>query len=384
MMNYLYIGYYTDNQTFEKIVNRKINNMSVARQKFEYNIIRGLKEHLKDEIEFVSYVPVDQNLHIAETCVLGDVSIRQFALIKNNLCSFFRQMTRFKRWLLSHNREQLNGLKIIMYALNPLFLIPLLSLRKKYGFQLITICSELPQLRRYGNSMPAKIKRKLFSYLNQKFDKYVLFSKQMAGVVGCNSDNSIVVEGIAPDIECYPQKHKKNIVMYAGGMAKDNNIAKLVECCMEIQEIDEVWICGDGEDAEAVKRAQAKDDRIKFLGRVDNQQVLALERKAKLLVNLRSSSVELTKYSFPSKILEYISSGSLVLSTRLQGIPEEYFDYILGTSEEKNEIIAAIKRCLVMSDEEYIAKCKAAQDFITKQKNYLVQAKKIVDFTDRH
>lgn len=58
-MHYLYVGYYVDDKTFTEILDRKINNMSVARQKFEYNIIRGFHEQLGDDVSFVSYVPTD-------------------------------------------------------------------------------------------------------------------------------------------------------------------------------------------------------------------------------------------------------------------------------------------------------------------------------------
>ena len=40
-MRYLYVGYYVDEVIFNKIVEKKINNMSVARQKFEYNLINS-------------------------------------------------------------------------------------------------------------------------------------------------------------------------------------------------------------------------------------------------------------------------------------------------------------------------------------------------------
>ena len=64
------------------------------------------------------------------------------------------------------------------------------------------------------------------------------------------------------------------------------------------------------------------------MGNLPSEQVFEYEKKAKLLVNLRDPSVELTKYAFPSKILEYMSSGSAVLTTKLEGIPNEYFSFI--------------------------------------------------------
>ena len=362
-----------------KFWNAKINNMSVARQKFEYNIIRGLHEKVANEIEFLSYVPTDGALTIPEYTYINEVKIKHFPVDKTSVLSMLMQMKKFNQWLLEH-KDELKELKIIMYALNPLFLIPLLMARKKYGFKIITICSELPQLRRYGFSVPARIKRKIFTKLNNKFDGYVLFSKHMADRIKCNNiEKYIVLEGIAPDIQNRPQMNKKNIVMYAGGLAKDNNVAKLVDCCCKIKELDELWICGIGEDASYIEQVQKSDARIKYFGRVENRQVLKMERQAKVLVTIRSPKVELTKYSFPSKILEYIASGSLVVSTKLKGIPEEYFDYILETSEEEEEIISVLKQGLLMCEREYQVKCNMAQEYIKSKKNYLIQAEKIIE-----
>ena len=59
-MHYLFVGYYINETIFEKITQNRINNMSVARQKFEYNLIRGLYAQLGSDIDFVSYVPTNR------------------------------------------------------------------------------------------------------------------------------------------------------------------------------------------------------------------------------------------------------------------------------------------------------------------------------------
>ena len=172
--------------------------------------------------------------------------------------------------------------------------------------------------------------------------------------------------------------------MYAGGLAADNNIPFLLECCKDISELDEVWICGTGPDEEKVAELAVADSRIKYFGRLSNAEVLRLEEQAKILVNFRSPDVELTKYSFPSKILEYISAGSLVLSTRLIGIPEEYFSYIVTVDlKNKADIIGMISQLLTMPDDEYIGKCLKAQEFIMTKKNYLYQSKRIIAFVSQ-
>ena len=38
--------------------------------------------------------------------------------------------------------------------------------------------------------------------------------------------------------------------------------------------------------------------------------------------------MEFTKYSFPSKNMEYMVSGTPILTSKLPGMPKEYYDYV--------------------------------------------------------
>lgn len=379
-MHYLFVGYYVNDNIFNQILDRKINNMSVARQKFEYNLIRGLFEKLGKDVDFVSYVPTDQSLVIPEKSIVSGAEVRHIPLQKDNVHSMLHAQKLFEIFLRSFGSERLNGLRVIMYAVNPVFERVLLKYKKKYDIKIVTICSEVPALRRYGSSLTAKIKKRILTYYNEQFDGYIFFSAEMRNVVRYKEKKNIVLEGIAPDVMKKPAKGKKNILMYAGGLAEDNNISLLLECCRDIPLVDEVWICGDGPEKEKITALAKTDSRIKYFGQLENSEVLKLEQQAKILINFRSPDAELTKYSFPSKILEYIASGSMVLSTPLLGIPKEYFDYI-ETADISNQraVVDTITSFLSISEDEYMQKVIAAQNFIAFKKNYKKQCECIID-----
>ena len=379
-MHYLYVGYYVDDKTFTEILDRKINNMSFARQKFEYNIIRGFHEQLGDDVSFVSYVPTDGSLEIPNTSSIEDAIVTHIAIQKSSVGSLVSAYKRFKNYLISMGEEKLKGLRVLMYAVIPPFEQALLTLKKKYGIKIVTICSEVPELRRYGNSLPSWLKKKVLTHYNEQFDGYVLFSGAMKEVVRTENKPCLVMEGIAPDIRSTPKAEKKNIVMYAGGLASDNNIPLLIECCQQVPELDEVWICGVGPDEERIKEMADKDSKVKYFGRVPNEKVLEMESQAKVLVNFRNPNEKLTRYSFPSKILEYIASGSMVMSTRLVGIPEEYFEYVIPVDiTDRSAIIACLVKVFSLQDKEYIDCCLEAQTFVCN-KNYKAQTKRVIEF----
>lgn len=65
-----------------------------------------------------------------------------------------------------------------------------------------------------------------------------------------------------------------------------------------------------------IRKYEKIDNRNKYFRVVPNQAVAEEELKATLLVNLRPSNEEFTKYSFPSKNMEYMVLGTPTLTTR--------------------------------------------------------------------
>ena len=127
----------------------------------------------------------------------------------------------------------------------------------------------------------------------------------------------------------------------------------------------EFWIAGRGKYSDSVKEAEKKYDNIKFFGFVSPQKALELQAEADALICPRLPDGDITRYTFPSKLMEYLSTGKTVITYHLEGIPEEYDEFL--TYPEYNTVEAlcdAINNC-TLNDE--VAQ-KRQIDFInTKQ-----------------
>ncbi len=380
-MKILYLGYYADKDTYNIILNNKINNMSQARQSFEEKILSGLVDLEEVDIEIASYIPSNNMVKLPDSTYFCGRKINYFKIKKKSLFSLVTSCIKYFRYLMARD---IHGSKIIMYAVNPLFMIPLLFLKKKYNLEIITICSEVPKYRRWKKTFLALLKKKIQIYFNSKFDKYILLSKHMVSEIDLKKRPYMVLEGIGAEVIFQEESlsdRKKNIVMYAGGLAKDNNINLLIEACSHLKTLDELWICGVGECEEEVIKSSENNPKIKYFGRVDHQRVLEMQRKAKVLVNLRNPNEILTKYSFPSKIIEYMSSGTITLSTRLEGIPDDYFNYIVSLdSLDVNELKDKLYNIFNLGNDEYLKISRNSQLFIQKEKTAGKQCKRIIDF----
>jgi len=375
----LYIGYYINQKTFDKIVSERINDMSAARQSLEESLLKEMACINGVKVQALSYVPSSAAIDVPEFSIINGLQIHHIPIEKNNMFSCIKAAWNFWRYL---QAQVPKGTSVLMYAVNPVFMIPLSIAKQTKQLTLTTICSEVPAFRRYDQSLPMRIKQFIQTFFNNRFDRYVLLTERMKDVVNVGHKPYMVMEGIASNL---PEKPyigiRRNIVMYAGGLHYDNNLLMLIEACERSKDVEECWICGSGPQEDEIRRLAIKYSKIKYLGRKNHDQVLTLERQAKILVNLRDPSNILTDYSFPSKLIEYLASGAQVVSTNLRGIPQEYFDYVHSFKGQDIEELISIFDNIISETDEYLQeRAKAALEFLRKEKSAEKQTSKIAKF----
>ena len=146
-----------------------------------------------------------------------------------------------------------------------------------------------------------------------------------------------------------------------------------------------MWICGSGDSKEAIEEAARIDPRIKFWGLVDSNTALEMQHKATILVNPRTSEGEYTKYSFPSKTMEYLLAGRSVIINHLPGIPDEYYDYVYTPKDESIEAFAdCISNVLNIDEEEREKRAKAGRDFVIERKNSKIQMQRVIKMIESY
>lgn len=173
----------------------------------------------------------------------------------------------------------------------------------------------------------------------------------------------------------------KEIILYTGTLRHIFGVMNLVEAFSLIQDKNvELWICGSGEAAKEIKQSATLDSRIKFFGLVDSAKAIELQHKATILINPRTSEGEFTKYSFPSKTMEYLLAGKSVIINRLPGIPEEYYNFVFTPKDESVDSLAkCIEDVIRLSPEIRHKKASEGKQFVESQKNALVQTSRILE-----
>ena len=140
-------------------------------------------------------------------------------------------------------------------------------------------------------------------------------------------------------------------------------------------------IYGDGNYQHDLREIASKTNCIEYYGTQPNDVVVKRQLTASLLINPRLTDAEYVKYSFPSKTMECMVSGTPLLTTRLPGMPAEYYDYVYFIDDESEDgMVEAFNKILDKSPEELHSFGTSAKQFIISEKTNIKQAKKFVDF----
>lgn len=168
--------------------------------------------------------------------------------------------------------------------------------------------------------------------------------------------------------------------MYAGLLDARYGVKAMVDGFVLANVPDsELHIYGNGPYVDELQKVTQEHPNVIYHGIAMNDEVVRAETEADLLINPRPTYEEFTKYSFPSKNMEYMASGTPVLTTNLPGMPEEYKQYVYLIEDESAEGIAQVMRRVLSLDLKKRKEMgRKAQCFVLKKKNNIEQSKKVL------
>lgn len=305
-------------------------------------------------------------------------------LINLPVIKMFSKFFRVRKHINKLLRED-NDARVIIYALHSPFLLAAASLRSK----LKKICVVVPDLPEYMTSnsywltrLGKSIDRKIIDFCLKKFDCYVLLSPYMAERLPIKGKKWVQIEGIFESDQTIitAEKDSYKSILYTGNLSYKYGIKELLDAFTRLKDPDyRLWIRGNGEALDDAKEYAKTDNRIVWFDRMSKEELTKLQKSATLLINPTFSTIESTKYFFPSKTMEYLASGTPVLMSKLPCLPDEYDKHVYFIKDQTVEgVKEAIELVLGKSEEELFQKGRNASEFIYKEKNSIMQVKKLV------
>ena len=388
------------NQKEEKYLMQKSKiGLQGATNTYQWNIIKGLDKTLERPVDILNVLPVGtfpkyfndlmlktkkwSHLQNANDLEIGSINVVFLKQIKRTISCKMA----IKKWL-KNNHD--NDKSIIIYSTYLPFLQAIKKLPDDVNITLIV--TDIPEY--YDLDASNSWIKKLLRLINNNFiykslkriDNFVILTEQMKELLSIGKRPYIVIEGLVDSdniITCNNEgaKVNKKIILYTGTLNFKFGIMDLINGFSVIDKTQyELWICGSGEAEKEIINRVKSNSKIKFLGYITKKEIYDLQKKATVLINPRTNYGEYTKYSFPSKTMEYMLSGTPVLMYKLDGIPDEYDPYLyyINGNQPKNFANRIMEIC-EKPQSELDDFGKKARQFVLENKNCMVQAKKIID-----
>ena len=391
----LYLSALSSQRLIDGLYQQNKVDPGFAVQKFNRLLVSGLIENLV-EVTVLSAPPVgrhnsskvlwhrlretEKEITYSYLNFINFSGLRQICLVVE---AFFKTLF----WSIGKKKTES---AVVCDVLNASICVAAIMACKITGIQSLGVMTDMPGLmvrfeREQRLPWRTRIATGIIKWCLNNFKKYVFLTEAM-NVVNERKRPYIVMEGMSDRfMATYKRPFEAKdiqVVMYAGGLHERYGLKKLTEAFMMLpQENFRLKLFGSGPFVEKLKtKYTKKDSRIQYMGVAPNAEVVAAELDASLLVNPRPTHEEFTKYSFPSKNIEYMASGTPLLTTKLPGMPKEYYPYVFLIENESVEGYAkALERVLAQSDEELYVFGEKAKDFVLEKKNSFEQAKRVIE-----
>ncbi len=397
-MKILYVSNLCSEKVFKYVFDTSINKPEQADQKFHGLLTKGLgKLNNKCTIETVSSIPVIPSNHkrklwYVKSEVFNNIKYTYIPFINipvvKNLGVFLYTFFKVFFWSLFNIGKKRMVVCDALYVT----IATASSLACKLTFtKNVTIVMDLPGLMvtniRKDTKITSLVYRKIISWVLIRFDGYILLTQQMNPKVNPKNKPYIIMEGLVDSgmrgrINNLEKKADELIVIYAGGLYEKYGVKTLIDAFTMLNNSNaRLHIYGSGEMVANMHKYTNKDSRIMYKGIVPNAVVVEDQLKATLLVNPRPTKEEFTKYSFPSKNMEYMVSGTPTATTKLAGMPIEYHDFVFLFNDETVEgMHKTLENVLNTNRDELHKFGEQAKQFVIKNKNNEKQAERVLEF----
>lgn len=339
-MKILFLGSFISDEFAEKI-----GDLSAAGNQFQYNLYYSLSKD--NETCALCYLPI----HFKRTKAINDRLLKENIEIflpkeKNLIREFYKIKVRIRE--LGKTADC-----IISYNVQ----YPWLHIRSKT--QKVLILADYTPVREEKGLL-----KKIYAYLIKKsfkqYDKIVVLSEGSKQYVQ-SSQECTVIHGCIKweNFQNFrkPYKNTNIVFLYSGVLNRITGVDLLLKAFMKTDNANyRLVLCGQGKELdEQIKKAIEIDPRISFIGYVPKKKYLHLLESANVVINPRNMSYQQNIYNFPSKILEYLASGRIIVSTKFRGW-EEFRENINFVESDVESLFRGLERAadLVCSDETRI------------------------------
>lgn len=200
--------------------------------------------------------------------------------------------------------------------------------------------------------------------VSQACCKWLEHFKIKAEGVLYNAVNAEKIQALSQNpVENFREKYNltedTKLIVFTGRLIKEKGIFKLIQAVQGLEKKYKVCllIAGDGEETENIRKSE--DSRVKYLGRLEFEQIASLLGQAEIYC-LPTEYPE----GFPTSVLEAAAAGCYVITTTRGGSAELIEDETYGSILEEvtvENIRKELENALDFSEKRHLAAAKAQE-----------------------
>lgn len=340
------IAYFTTAQDNNEFLKSQIES-NPSNQVFHSNFIECLS--LSNELNVFSCRSNAYGNKDSHSNTDGNTTWNYLKIKNNKLCNFYSQISESKKT----NKE---ASIVFVDTMNTRCLLSARGYAKKHKIPLIGIVTDNP----YNITGAKKFRCSLLIKTAKKCDGYICLTEDLNLLFNKFKKPNILIKGITKEIETEKSPLDYPYFFYAGTLLKKYGVIDLVDAFKSLS-IDAKLVIAGHNNNDEFKTAIKDDSRIIYLGNIDNETVLKYENHSIANINPRPFMEEIDKYSVPSKVIEYSSKNSIIISGYSSKLKSSFQNNILWIDRENT-----LPKLL---EEAYKLDSEAREEIINKTKS---------------
>ena len=351
-----------------------------SNQNFYYKLIKALA--INNNVSVVSHRPLVKGMFrrgYLEGDTVTDGKIKFY--YTNNRCDKSFKLFKEKKTIEKTARQAIDDFMsedfiIVTDTLRLNLLKAAKKIAKKYDVKIIGMLTDNPYNLSSGSSF---IKKYLVSQASN-LDGYLSLTNGLIEVYNSQAP-SYVFEGLVSEESEGKKDPIFNYFYFGGSLYERYGVKTLVDAFHKSNVKNKLVLAGSGPLAEYIEQLAEDDYRILYLSQLSKEKNIAYMRNSIANINPRPLDPKMDNESVPSKLLEYLSIGTPVISTKYPKLYSTFKDdvtWIDGNSLEDMKF--ALEHYEVANQEEYLKKAATARRKVFEFYGLNIQAESIDHF----
>ena len=280
---------------------------------------------------------------------IGNTSYHYLKINKNK---FLRPISYLLEIIKIIKTEQINNKPIIVCeTINYSCLYIAKQISKKFSYPVIGLLTDSPN---YISYISSSYKKKLFNKA-KTLNGFIALNENLLSLYNVFNKPSIIINGLFDSRKIKKDKNINNnkpYFYYGGTCLKEFGIYNLIEAYKKLNTNKiSLLISGHHENIEEINKSINGYD-IKYLGNLSLKETNRYEENSVASINPRPYKKEIDLYSVSSKVIEYLSSKTIVISTYSSILHKIFKDEIIWTEDDSiNSLYKALKKVIEMDED---------------------------------